>query len=520
MRLLSLALLATLAVASPHRKADLAGCVAAVFGDSAPKRIVAPTNETYLDARLGEKIQDEQLPVLIAYADDAEEIAPLIQCAQAAGVKAVPRTGGHSFEAYSSLNGTLVIDIAHINQVRVSDDHKSAVVGAGIRLGALYTALNEYDTTFIGGICPTVGLAGFLGSGGFNMQQRSQGLGVEHVLAAKVVLADGTTVEASPETNSDLFWAIRGGGGGSYGIAVEFTLSLTAIPRSALVLLTWNDTESRFPASQRYLDWAPKQVPEFMSQINVYRDTVQVLGWHYGGTEEELTALVETSGLLDIGTPEVIISGNCNTDNARIFGYTTTECQPDEEVDASILNVIPDPFTQVGDSPQFQWNEDPKSDSIPVAFPWERFYRLSKSFFVLKDRPLTDEVLQSLLDRIASLDEESEVWGEWHAWNITVPSKSDHAFAWRDQAYAHLEFQVHGAPDDAERQEAYEEWFADLESYLRPEVGVASYSGYVDADISTDPLESYYGDNVAELVAVKKKYDPEEFFTNPLAIKA
>ncbi|BCS24871.1 uncharacterized protein APUU_41315S [Aspergillus puulaauensis] len=521
MRLYSCIVLAALnsvASASP-RAAGLYNCVSHIFGDSAAQRIVTPGNATYLDARLGEKIQFDELPVLIAYAQESKEIAPLIKCAQQADIKAVPRTGGHSFEAYSALNGTLVIDIAHINGVDVSDDKKTAVVGAGIRLGALYTALNEHGTSFIGGICPTVGLAGFLGSGGFNMQQRSQGLAVEHVLAAKVVLADGRTVVASPDTNPDLFWAIRGGGGGTYGIVVEYTLSLTQIPRSAMLMLKWNDTASRFPATKQYLDWAPKQIPEFMSQINVYRDNVQVLGWYYGGTKDQLASLVDSSGLLDIGSPEVVIAGDCNTDNARVFGYTTMECLPDDEVDSSILNVIPDPFSQVGNYTQFQWNEVPKSTSTPVAYPWERFHRLSKSFFVLKDSPLTDETLESLLDRIAALDGESQVWGEWHAWNITTPAKgTSNAFPWREKAYAHLEFQIHGAPDDEERQGKYEEWFEDLESYLRPAVGGASYSGYVDGKISTDPLTSYYGDNVCKLVSVKKRYDPEEFFTNPASI--
>ena len=124
----------------------------------------------------------------------------------------------------------------------------------------------------------------------------------------QVVLADGRTVVASPDTNPDLFFAIRGGGGGTYGIIVEYTLSLTAIPRSAMLMLKWNDTASRFPAAKQYLDWASKQIPEFMSQINVYRDNVQVLGWYYGGTKDQLSSLVNSSGLLDIGSPEVVIA--------------------------------------------------------------------------------------------------------------------------------------------------------------------------------------------------------------------
>lgn len=181
---------------------------------------------------------------------------------------------------------------------------------------------------------------------------------------------------------------------------------------------------------------------------------------------------------------------------------------------------FPDPFSQVGSHPQFQYKEERKSDSVGPAAPWDRFYRLSKSFFVQKDRPLSDEVLQGIVNRIGQLDEASQIWGEWHSWNIprkTLNSKS--AFPWREQAYAHLEFQIHGSENQTQ-QRAYEEWFEKLESFLRPAVGPASYSGYMDADISTDPLISYYGDNICRLVGIKQKYDPDEFFTNPFSIPA
>ena len=71
-----------------------------------------------------------------------------------------------SFESYSALSDTLVIDIGHIDYTNVAPDRKSAVVGAGIRLGRLYLATGFHNTTFIGGICPTVALSGLLGAGG------------------------------------------------------------------------------------------------------------------------------------------------------------------------------------------------------------------------------------------------------------------------------------------------------------------------------------------------------------------
>ncbi|KAL8879471.1 MAG: hypothetical protein Q9198_002917 [Flavoplaca austrocitrina] len=401
----------------------------ALRGPDAAQRIVTPQDETYTDARLGEKIH---------------------------------------FSSYSALNNTLVIDLGHINYVQVSPDHKIARVGAGIRLGALYLALDQYNTSFAGGICPTVGLTGLVGAGGFNMQMRALGVSSDHVLSAKVVTADGKTLLASATSNPDLFWAIRGGGGGTYGVIVELTLQLTPLPRSAMVDISWNKTENRFPVAKRFLEWAPRQPEEFTSQINIHKSTVQILGWYLGRSKQELQALINDSGLLEIGEPHYQIGGNCSTDNSRIFGVITSECLPDEKVDASILNVIPDPFTKYQDSAQFTYAETPITTSLSTAEPWSRFRRLSKSFFVQKDNLVDDDTLREIIDRVAQLDDAAEVWAEWHAWNISA--KGNSAFAWSDQAYAHLEFQAHGSEDSA-TQAVYEKWFADLESYLRPAVG-------------------------------------------------
>lgn len=400
-------------------------------------------------------------------------------------------------------------------------------------------ALNQYNTSFAGGICPTVGLTGLVGAGGFNMQMRALGISSDHVLSAKVVTADGKTLAASATSNPDLFWAIRGGGGGTYGIVVELTLQLTPLPRSAMVDLSWNKTEDRFPVAKRFLEWAPRQPKEFTSQINIFKSTVQILGWYLGGSKEELQALINDSGLLEIGEPLSQIGGNCSTDNSRIFGVITSECLPDNKVDASILNVVPDPFTKFEDSAQSTYAENPITTSIATAEPWSRFRRLSKSFFVQKDNLLGDDILREVVDRVAQLDDAAEAWAEWHAWNISA--KGNSAFAWADQVYAHLEFQAHGS-DDSATQAVYEKWFTDLESYLRPAVGCvvqislsspsstmryadlkiafspASYAGYMDSNISVDPLMSYYGGNVCRLADIKRKYDPDDFFTNPQAI--
>ncbi|KAI1365297.1 hypothetical protein F5Y08DRAFT_304565 [Xylaria arbuscula] len=406
-----------------NTQVKLKSCVLDVLGNNAAQRIVVPADATYTDARLGEAIQFKELPTLIAYAEKVPEVQGLVKCAKSAGVKAVPRSGGHHFLGYSVLTDTLVIDVTHIDDVHISEDLATVRAGGGIRLGALYTALDLHNKTFPGGICPTVGLSGYLGSGGFS------------------------------------------------GIIVDWTLKTIEFPRSAMLLLTWNGTDAHFPVAQRFLEWAPTAPKAFTSQINVYKSQVQILGWYLGGTAAQLRTLVQGSGILNIGHPQIIISDGCNTDNARVFGTSINECLPDDEAKqySSALNPFQQAFAAFGNATQFKYQESTQNADIPAADPWPRFRRKSKSFFLQKGKPLEDDILREVITRIEQLDEASQIWAEWHAWNLSSES-TDFSFPWASQAKAHLEFQIHGS-EDAVVQEGYDKWFTDLEHLLRPAVG-------------------------------------------------
>lgn len=368
------------------------------------------------------------------------------------------------------MNESLVLDIAHLDSITVSDDVKTATVGAGIRLGPLYTALDEYNTTFAGGICPTVALGGFISSGGFNMQMRTLGLSANQVLSAKVVTADGETLTVSEEENSDLFWAIRGGGGGTFGIVTEYEVTLTKMPKSAMVVLNWKNSSSMYEISKRFLDWAPKQPEELTTQLNIYQNSITLVGWFYGRDQETLHGLFNESGLLEIGGPKFAIDGGCGVKTSRNFGYGAFECFEDDISDTAILNTIQHPFSQFQDYPQFAYKESHKSQAIPSARPWERNKRYSKSFFIQKDNMADDETIHGIVDRFNDASSSSQIFGEWHSWNITCPEDNSNAFGWCENAWAHLQFTLRGAEDSEERNE-YDEWLDDFESFLRPKLG-------------------------------------------------
>ena len=164
-------------------------------------------------------------------------------CVAEAGESRTPiaaRSGGHSYAGYSTPEGGLVVDLAGMARVDVRPDG-TAVVGAGARLIDVYAALAGAGRCVPAGSCPSVGIAGLTLGGGLGVLTRKYGLTCDHVASAEVVTADGMLRTASAESEPDLFWALRGGGGGNFGVVTSFTFTTEPAPDVVVFSL-------RFPA--------------------------------------------------------------------------------------------------------------------------------------------------------------------------------------------------------------------------------------------------------------------------------
>lgn len=368
------------------------------------------------------------------------------------------------------MNGTLVVDISHINYVKTSHDGLTATVAAGAKLAQIYEILNPTGHTINGGICPTVGLGGYLGVGGYNMQMRLYGMAVDHVQSIRTVLADGRLITASATEHPDLFWAMRGGG--TYGFIVETQLKTVVIPRSAMVWMNFTGP-TRNEATQKYLGWASKQDPHFNSQLNLYSEYAGVLGWYVGKTIPELTAIVKASGLMDIPNANIKISGNCSTENSRNFWlYTQTECTDDataHELFNTWFNVVPDNFSPVpGVVKQYGFDDVPVLPNETKATPWPRINLINKTYFVVKSKPLTLETIRYITEKSGALPAELGFWTEMTSFNISTPATS--AFAWQEEAEYLLRFEVLRLPN-ATLQAIGQKFMDDLDAYLIPRIG-------------------------------------------------
>ena len=373
------------------------------------------------------------------------------------------------------MNGTLVVDISHINHVNISEDLSTATIAAGAKLGQIYEILDQTGHTMIAGICPTVALGGYLGVGGYNMQMRVEGMAVDHIQSIKTVLANGSTVTASASENPDLFWASRGGG--TYGFIVEATIETAVLPRSAMLWMNFTGP-TRTEATQKYLDWGSHQDPHFNSQLNLYGGYAGVLGWYLGKTVEELTAIVKKSGLLDVPGVNYTITGNCSTENSRNYWlYTQTTCTDDataHEAFNTWYNVVPDDFAPVpGAVAQYSFDDVPVLPNQTKATPWTRVSIINKTYFVTKSKPLGHETIEYIVEKSGALPAELSFWTEMTIFNISVPATS--AFPWQEEAQYLFRFEV-ARSTNATLQAIGQKFMDDLDAYLIPRLGYSNFS--------------------------------------------
>jgi FAD/FMN-containing dehydrogenase len=189
-------------------------------------------------------------PLAIVRAANADDVATCVRLAGGRGVPLAARSGGHSYEGWSTPDGGVVLDVSGLRGVRVRSDG-TAVVGSGARLTDVYTALAASGRALPGGSCPSVGIAGLTLGGGIGVLCRAYGLTCDRLDAADVVTADGELRRVDANRDAELFWALRGGGGGNAGVVTAFTFTTVPAPdvsvfslsfpaaRTAEVLLAW-----------------------------------------------------------------------------------------------------------------------------------------------------------------------------------------------------------------------------------------------------------------------------------------
>src|ERR1700675_49548 len=223
-------------------------------------RLIGPSDADYDAARALYNGMIDKRPLLIARCVDVADVIAAVNFGRDNDLRIAIRGGGHNGPGLASVDDGLVIDLSDMKGVRIDPVARTPRVGAGCTQGDVDHATHAFGLAVPAGIISTTGIAGLTLSGGHGYLTRKYGLTIDNLIEADVVLADGSFVVANKDNNSDLFWALRGGGG-NFGVVTSFVFKLHPVSTVFAGPIAWDQKHAR-TIMQRYRDFLPKAPEE------------------------------------------------------------------------------------------------------------------------------------------------------------------------------------------------------------------------------------------------------------------
>jgi FAD/FMN-containing dehydrogenase len=200
-----------------------------------------PDGDGYHEARQVWNAMIDRRPEAIVCASGVADVMAAVRFAGERGLPVAIRCGGHNVAGTSVGDGSIVIDLARFKSVRVDPVHRRVRAGGGVLWGEYDHETQAFGLASPGGAISTTGIAGLTLGGGYGYLSRRYGMACDNLLSADVVTASGDLVTASADTNPDLFWALRGGGGNFGAVtSLEFQLYPVREPLGGLIVFPFN----------------------------------------------------------------------------------------------------------------------------------------------------------------------------------------------------------------------------------------------------------------------------------------
>lgn len=429
-------------------------------------QVIWPGDPAFADARLTFNTRFSRFPAAIVICSRIEDVQNAILWARQHHVPLRARSGGHSYEAVSVADGGLVIDVSGLSDVRVDLARDEAVVGAGVRLLDLYRRLWAFGVTVPGGTCPGVGIAGLTLGGGIGFLSRQFGLTCDNLVAIEVVDATGQILRASAQENAALFWALRGGGGGNFGVVTSFTFRIHPVGDVATVRVSWpwDDAATVLDAWQ---GWAPTIDDRLTTGFTIgppSDGSITAFGV-FNGPENELPPLL--APLLAAGSPSapVVASRPYITAAEQLAGPGAAHAQ----------------------------------------------FKNASGFV---DTPLDTHAIATLLAHLRAAPTTANVVGFFPLGGaIARVAPNATAFPHR-RALFDMQYQAYW--NDPSEEAADVAWVEGIRDAMQP-YAHGAYVNYIDATLGNWEA-AYYGTNLARLSRVKARFDPGNVFAAPQAI--
>lgn len=255
-------------------------------------RVILQGEGGYDEARLNFNGRFNKFPKVIVYCEVVQDVVNAILWAREQQIPFRVRGGGHSYEAFSNVDGGLVIDVSGLLRLEINRDVGTARIGAGFRLMDLYEALWKQRVTIPGGTCRSVGVSGLTLGGGYGFLSRLMGMTCDNVLGLEMVTAEGKIIHANENQHSNLFWACRGGGDGSFGVITTFTFRVHPIENVARYRMTWDFADLE-KVVRYWQAWAPHVDARLTSLLLLHPGGLRSNGV-FVGTEQELKQIMRS----------------------------------------------------------------------------------------------------------------------------------------------------------------------------------------------------------------------------------
>jgi hypothetical protein len=433
--------------------------------------LIRPNDATYDEQRRIWNGSIDRRPALIARCAGVADVISAVRFAREHEQLVAVRSGRHSYPGLGVCDGGMVIDLGQMKGIRVDPEAGTARAQAGVLLGELDREAQAFGLAVPAGIVTHTGLAGLTLGGGIGWLERKYGLTVDQLLSVDVVTAEGEFVRASEEANADLFWGVRGGGG-NFGIVTEFEFRLHPVGPTVLAgPIMWAMEDS--PKVLRfYREWI-KEVPDELTTIVTHRRVLPV-----PAIPEELHG------------EHVVVVGTCY---AGPVEEGEGVLKPLREFGSPLLDgCTPMPFTK------HQAILDP---SFPHG--WSYYIRSCNL------AELTDDVIDILVDHGLGIASPVTVFSIYQLGGAVARVGEDEtAFGGRDAGHT---MNVIGITATGEGFEREREWAREVWTALRPHHKNV-YVSFLMEEGEDRIREAYGSAKYDRLKALKRKYDPDNFF--------
>lgn len=470
--------------ATSARPPDWAGLKSRLAGS-----LVRPGDPGYAGAsRLYNPRFDGASPAAVAYCASAQDVVATVGFVTDHALPVATRAGGHSYGGWSIGDG-VVLDVTRLATVTVDTSSGTATVGAGARLIDVYARLADAGVGIPAGSCPSVGLAGLTLGGGIGVLTRAWGLTCDNLTAVEMVTADGRVRRCDADSDGDLFWACRGGGGGSFGVVTSFTFRTRPAPAVSIFYLRW-PLSAAAEVVAAWQPWVTAADPALWSTCKL-------------ASAPGAAGRVVVAGTW-IGSPDAL---------AGVLTRLTSQLRtPPAARSTRRLSYLPAMLFEAGCS-----DTGLAACHLPPDGGLDRQRFAATSHLVAA--PLDAAAIATAVTQVmAGVDVQGMVAGgvslDSLGGEVAVIPAGATAFAHRD-ALSSLQYSAVWRRGRADPYSAYVRRFR---AAMTPHVGNAAYVNYQDAAIPDWP-SAYWGANYPRLQAVKKRYDAHDLFRFPQSVR-